>query len=235
MLDISRKTQDTQHISSNPIPQIQTMSLTHTVNQIDRDQITKSNRSSGEIHVIVGPMFAGKTTALLRRIRSEGANGRKIAMIKSSKDTRYAIDSVVTHDGTKYPCWALPDLLSFKQKLGEEAYDKIDVIGIDEAQFFDDLYDFCCKAADHDGKTVVIAGLDGDYLRRNFGPVLDIVPLADTITKLTARCELCGKRAYFTFRKTDETKTELIGGADMYMPVCRQHYVNGHIVKKIDP
>ncbi|XP_076910800.1 thymidine kinase-like [Bidens hawaiensis] len=153
-------------------------------------------------------------------------------MIKSSKDTRYAIDSVVTHDGTKHPCWALSDLMSFKQNLGEEAYEKIDVIGIDEAQFFDDLYDFCCKAADHDGKTVIVAGLDGDYLRRNFGPVLDIIPLADTITKLTARCELCGKRAHFTFRKTSETKTELIGGADMYMPVCRQHYVNGHVVKK---
>ncbi|KAL4554939.1 hypothetical protein LXL04_037548 [Taraxacum kok-saghyz] len=59
------------------------------------------------------------------------------------------------------------------------------------------------------------AGLDGDYLRRNFGPVLDIVPLADAITKLTARCEICGKKAHFTFRKTKETKTELIGGADM--------------------
>lgn len=137
----------------------------------------------------------------------------------------------------------------------------MDVIGIDEAQFFDDLYDFCCKAADHEGKAVIVAGLDGDYLRcyvfnivylsslfvsllyscskilnlfcrRNFGPVLDIVPIADTITKLTARCEVCGKRAHFTLRKTDETKTELVGGADMYMPVCRQHYVNGHIVIK---
>ncbi|KAF5812201.1 putative thymidine kinase [Helianthus annuus] len=67
---------------------------------------------------------------------------------------------------------------------------------------------------------------------RNFGPVLDVVPLADTVTKLTARCELCGKRAHFTFRKTDERKTELIGGADVYMPVCRQHYVNGHTVNK---
>ncbi|MFS7983810.1 putative thymidine kinase [Helianthus anomalus] len=212
-----------------PLPQIQNiMSLTPT----DQDQITNTN-PSGELHVIVGPMFAGKTTALLRRIKSEATNGRNIAMIKSNKDTRYAIDSVVTHDGTKYPCWALPDLLSFKQKLGEEAYGKVvDVIGIDEAQFFDDLYEFCSKAADHDGKTVVVAGLDGDYLRRNFGPVLDIVPLADTVTKLTARCELCGKKAHFTFRKTNETKTELIGGADMYMPVCRQHYVNGHIVKK---
>lgn len=62
--------------------------------------------------------------------------------------------------------------------------------------------------------------------------MLDIVPLADTITKLTARCEVCGKRAHFTLRKTNETKTELIGGADTYMPVCRQHYVNGHLVIK---
>ncbi|KAL7218766.1 hypothetical protein ACSBR2_011939 [Camellia fascicularis] len=194
------------------------------------DRMGLSHRHSGEVHVIVGPMFAGKTTALLRRIKSEVNNGRSVAMIKSSKDTRYAVDSVVTHDGTKFPCWALPNLLSFKQKFGAEAYDKLDVIGIDEAQFFDDLYDFCCKAADCDGKIVIVAGLDGDYLRRTFGSVLDIIPLADSITKLTARCELCGKRAFFTLRKTNETKTELIGGSDVYMPVCRQHYVNGQVV-----
>ncbi|GMP47325.1 hypothetical protein CsSME_00015113 [Camellia sinensis var. sinensis] len=72
-------------------------------------------------------MFAGKTTALLRRVESEGNNGRNVAIIKSSKDTRYAVDSVVTHDGTKFPCWALPDLLSFRQKFGDEAYAKLDV------------------------------------------------------------------------------------------------------------
>ncbi|EEF28513.1 thymidine kinase a [Ricinus communis] len=188
------------------------------------------NKPAGEVHVIVGPMFAGKTTALLRRINSEGSNGRNVAMIKSSKDTRYARDSVVTHDGLKFPCWALPDLSSFRDKLGHDAYQRIDVIGIDEAQFFEDLYDFCSKAADHDGKTVIVAGLDGDYLRRSFGSVLDVIPLADNVTKLTARCELCGKRAFFTLRKTAETQTELIGGADMYMPVCRRHYVNGQVV-----
>ncbi|XP_075668849.1 thymidine kinase a [Castanea sativa] len=190
----------------------------------------RSALPSGEVHVIVGPMFAGKTTALLRRIKSEGNNGRNIAMIKSSKDTRYAKDSVVTHDGMKFPCWVLPDLSSFRQKFGDEDYEKLDVIGIDEAQFFEDLYEFCCKAADQDGKIVIVAGLDGDYLRKSFGSVLDIIPLADSVTKLTARCELCGKRAFFTLRKTEDTQTELIGGADVYMPVCRQHYINGQVV-----
>ncbi|KAM2703216.1 hypothetical protein EV2_004835 [Malus domestica] len=154
---------------------------------------------------------------------------RNVAIIKSIKDTRYGLDSIVTHDGVKLPCWALKDLSSFKQKFTPEAYDKLDVIGIDEAQFFEDLYDFCSEAADHDGKKVIVAGLDGDYLRRSFGSVLDIIPLADSVTKLTARCELCGKRAFFTLRKTEELQTELIGGADVYMPVCRQHYVGGQV------
>ncbi|KAL5561591.1 hypothetical protein UlMin_031338 [Ulmus minor] len=156
-----------------------------------------------------------------------------VAIIKSSKDNRYAIDSVVTHDGVKFPCSVLQDLLSFRQKFGEDAYEKLDVIGIDEAQFFDDLYDFCCKAADLDGKTIILAGLDGDYLRRSFGSVLDVIPLADTVTKLIAHCELCGKRAFFTLRKSRDTRTELIGGFDLYMPVCHQHYVNGQVAIEV--
>ncbi|KAF8031832.1 hypothetical protein BT93_D0905 [Corymbia citriodora subsp. variegata] len=186
--------------------------------------------SSGEIHVIVGPMFAGKTTSLLQRIELESSGGRSVAVIKSSKDTRYGLDSIVTHDGAKFPCLALKDLSSFKETFGLNAYDQLDVIGIDEAQFFEDLYDFCREAADRDGKTLVVAGLDGDYLRRSFGSVLDIIPLADSVTKLTARCELCGNRAFFTLRKTSETQTEVIGGADVYMPVCRHHYVSGQAV-----
>ncbi|KAL5071346.1 hypothetical protein RYX36_022233 [Vicia faba] len=147
-------------------------------------------------------MFAEKTPSLISRMQSESADRRNVAIIKSSKDTRYGWDSI------------------------------LDVIGIDEAQFFDDLYDFCREAADHDGKTVIVAGLDGDFLRRSFGSVLDIIPLADSITKLTARCEICGKNALFTLRKTQDTQVELIGGVDVYMPVCRQHYVNGQVVVK---
>ncbi|KAL4313028.1 hypothetical protein GQ457_01G046410 [Hibiscus cannabinus] len=197
-----------------------------------RQSHTETTQSSpcGEVHVIVGPMFAGKTTSLLRRIQAESNSGRTVAVIKSNKDTRYGLDSIVTHDGVKLPCWALENLSSFRQKIGTVAYDQLDVIGIDEAQFFEDLYDFCREAADHDGKTVIVAGLDGDYLRRSFGSVLDIIPLANTVMKLTARCELCGERAFFTLRKTGEKQRELIGGADVYMPVCRQHYVSGQIV-----
>nr|XP_043610350.1 thymidine kinase a-like isoform X1 [Erigeron canadensis] len=191
----------------------------------------ETGQTGGEVHVIVGPMFAGKTTTLLRRIQSESSNGRNVAVIKSSKDTRYGLDSIVTHDGEKLPCWPLEALSSFKERIGLEAYHKLEVIGIDEAQFFDDLHDFCIKAADHDGKTVIVAGLDGDYLRRSFG-VLDIIPIAESITKLKARCELCGKPASFTLRKTEETERELVAGADVYMPVCRTHYASGQVVKE---
>ncbi|KAL6520484.1 hypothetical protein OROHE_017072 [Orobanche hederae] len=159
-------------------------------------------------------------------------NCLSVAIIKSSKDARYGLDSIVTHDGEKLPCLPLADLSSFREKLGAQEYDKLQVIGIDEAQFFGDLYDFCSKAADHDGKTVIVAGLDGDYLRRSFGSVLDLIPIADSVTKLTARCEACGKRAFFTLRKTDETRTEVIGGAEVYMPVCRKHYISGQVVKE---
>ncbi|KAL3850939.1 hypothetical protein ACJIZ3_012821 [Penstemon smallii] len=102
------------------------------------------------------------------------------------------------------------------------------MIAIDEAQFFEYLFDLCTKAADHDGKTVIVAGLDGDYLKRSFGSVLDIIPIADTVTKLSARC---GENAVLTLRKTDETRTEVIAGAEVYMPVCHMHYISGQMVK----
>ncbi|XP_074561995.1 thymidine kinase-like [Curcuma longa] len=192
-----------------------------------------SRLPSGEIHVILGPMFAGKTTALLRRIQAEKDCGRSVAVIKPERDTRYGFDSVVTHDGVRMPCFSLLELSALRDKMGDAAYQKLNVIGIDEAQFFEDLYDFCCNAADLEGKIIVVAGLDGDYLRKRFGSVLDVVPLADSVTKLTARCEICGRRAFFTLRKTNDTQTELIAGADVYMPVCRQHYVNGKATKSM--
>ncbi|CAH8355050.1 unnamed protein product [Eruca vesicaria subsp. sativa] len=189
-----------------------------------------SSNPSGEIHVVVGPMFSGKTTTLLRRILSERESGKHVAVIKSDKDDRYSTESIVTHDGEKFPCWSLPDLTSFKGRFGYDAYrNRLEVIGIDEAQFFgdEDLYEFCRVAADEEGKTVIVAGLDGDFMRRRFGSVLDLVPVADTVTKLASRCGVCGGKGLFTLRKSGERVRELIGGAEVYMPVCRRHYVGG--------
>ncbi|CAH8378630.1 unnamed protein product [Eruca vesicaria subsp. sativa] len=184
---------------------------------ISRDVISdQEHHGSCAIHVIMGPMFSEKSTFLLRRIKLEISccDG------ESSKDTRYAKDSMVMHDGIGFPCWALLNLMSFPDIFGHDAYAKLDVIGIDEAQFFGDLYEFCCKVADDDGKTI-LAVVDGDYLRRSFGAVLDIIPLADSVMKLTARCEVCGQKDFFTLRKTCDTRTELIGGADEVSELIR--------------
>eukprot|EP00250_Pteridium_aquilinum_P028166 c36690_g1_i1 orf=2-1054(-) len=180
--------------------------------------------AAGSIHLIVGPMFAGKTTALLKRVEAETSTGRRIALVKSDKDTRYGLASIVSHDGRQMPCWAVSSLANFRSQIGEDEYAKLDLIGIDEAQFLKDLYSFCQVAADYEGKTLIIAGLDGDFQRNKFGSILDLVPLADSVVKLSSRCELCGKPASFTFRKTDNRNKEVIGGTDIYMPVCRQHY-----------
>ncbi|CAA3009495.1 Thymidine kinase [Olea europaea subsp. europaea] len=156
---------------------------------------------------------------------------RNVAIIKSYKRTRYAVDSIVTHDGEKLSCWPLADLSRFGQRWDPEAYEKLEVTGDDGAQFLEDLYDFCCKAADHDGKTVIVAGLDGDYLRRRFGAVLGIILMANFATKFTARCELCDERDLFALRKNEETETELIAGAEVYMPVCCMRTVSVQVVK----
>ncbi|CAI7877050.1 unnamed protein product [Closterium sp. NIES-54] len=168
-------------------------------------------RGGGAIHVITGPMFAGKTTALLERMHEEMGRGRSVLVVKSKADTRYARDAVVSHDGAAMPCLAVRSLLEILAEDGahRDAYEQAAVIGVDEAQFIHGLVEFSLRAADHDGKTLFIAGLDGDFRRKRFGELLDLIPHADSVTKLAARCEMCGRPASFTLRKTQETKLRL--------------------------
>lgn len=146
--------------------------------------------SPGHIELVIGPMFAGKSSELLRRVSYYESEGLTVAIVKSNKDDRYSARHVVTHDGVRKQCHAVPSLTAFRETL-TTVYTAADVIAIDEAQFFPDLKDFCTFAADHDDKRLVLAGLDGDFLRRKFGQVLDLVPLADKVTKLTAICRFC--------------------------------------------
>ena len=131
---------------------------------------------------------------------------------------------LVTHSGKRQPCFASETLQDFRESLSCEEWKSLDVICIDEGQFFQDLLPFCTNAADHDKKRIVVAGLSGDFLRSPFGQILDLIPHADSIKLLKARCEICGKEATFTKRTVCVQDQELIGGADMYRPVCREHY-----------
>ncbi|KAK9820990.1 hypothetical protein WJX81_002939 [Elliptochloris bilobata] len=179
--------------------------------------------ATGRIDLILGPMFAGKTSELLRRIQVHEAAGRRVAVVKSDKDDRYHRSRLVTHDGQARECFATATLAQLRERLGA-AYHDIDVFAIDEAQFFPDLLAFCTAAADSHAKHLLLAGLDGDFRRQRFGQVLDVLPLADTVTKLAARCAYCGTPALFSLRIAADARQEVVGGADKYAPVCRRHY-----------
>jgi thymidine kinase len=181
------------------------------------------NAREGCIHVTTGPMFAGKSTALLQNVREHVLAGKKVTLLKPLIDQRYSSGDVVTHAGDKEPCYAVALLNDFKRSHPIE-YEETDVIAIDEAQFFLDLVEFSVAAADDDHKMVFVAGLDGDFKRGVFGKVLELVPYADSIKKLQSRCAFCNKPGLFSLRIIADARQELVGAGDMYQPVCRTHF-----------
>ncbi|KAL6778805.1 THK1 [Auxenochlorella protothecoides x Auxenochlorella symbiontica] len=195
--------------------------------ELDRPPANKP--AHGGIELIMGPMFAGKSSELLRRVERLEAAGLTVALVKSSKDSRYSNSHVVTHDGVKKACYAVPSLEVFRSMAGDR-WAKYQVVAVDEAQFFPDLFHICSSTADGEGKLWVLAGLDGDFMRQRFGQMLDLVPHADSVTKLTARCQYCAQSgvttaAPFTVRfSVADQRQEVVGGAERYAAVCRQHF-----------
>lgn len=169
----------------------------------------------GRIELIIGPMFAGKTTELIRRVeRAEYANLRCV-MIKYSKDTRYSQDCVSTHDlkmHSAISCSTLIPQLALCQEY--------DLVGVDEGQFFPDIVEFS-EILRGQGKTVIIAGLDGDFKRKPFGRLLELISRCDYLRKVSAHCAETGKSAPFTQRTTTSEEIELIGSGELYRPACR--------------
>lgn len=177
----------------------------------------------GSIQMIIGPMFAGKSTELLRRIKRYEVAKKKCLLIKYINDDRYSKDCISTHD--KQTVFALPcDKLSMASHLVKD----YEVIGIDEGQFFPDLVSFSEDAANM-GKVVIVSALDGTFQRKSFGKVLELIPLAESVIKLNAVCMVCCNDASFTARTVEEKKTELIGGAESYKSVCRKCFHGFHI------
>lgn len=175
-----------------------------------------ASQCKGQIQIIFGPMFSGKTTELVRRIRRYQVANHACLLIKYDKDVRYEEDRVSTHDQQKMSALPCHKLSNIKSKAM-----KFNIIGIDEGQFFPDIVEFCEDLANK-GKTVIVAALDGTFQRKAFGNILSLIPLAENVVKLNAVCMHCFKDAAFTKRLGDEKKVEIIGGAERYWSVCRE-------------
>ena len=180
---------------------------------------------SGSINLIIGCMFSGKSTETIRLIRRyQNIKGKNILVINHEIDNRYGEAVISSHDKVQLKCISLKNLFDIK---GKQEYKNADVIFVEEGQFFKDLFDFATQAADLDNKNVFVTGLDGDYKRDMFGDICRLIPHAENVTKLKALCVKCedGTVATFTKRIINNDKVELVGNADIYIPVCRYHYL----------
>ena len=181
------------------------------------------------LEVVCGPMCAGKSSTILSRISKAKVLGWNYLIFTSSLDTRYATDakSIQTHDGRSIqaiPCLDLSTLFRHPD------YASANLVILEESQFFTNLYETVVKMVDTDSKHVIVVGLDGDYQRKPIGVVLQCIPIADTVTRLSAYFSVCkdGTLAPFTARISNALTQIIVGGLESYTPVCRKHWSGIH-------
>jgi len=182
------------------------------------------NESTGYLKIILGSMFAGKTSELVSTYRKYTAKNTKPLVINHSHDTRYSNNKMVTHDGVSIDAVFSDNLKVFTD---DEYTDKYDVYLINEGQFFGDLVESVDILLNKKKKKVYVCGLDGDFERKKFGTILDIIPWCDDIVKLKARCNHCERKGIFTMRlmnKTDNKDQILVGETNLYHSTCRRCY-----------
>lgn len=180
---------------------------------------------SGWIEVICGSMFSGKTEELIRRLKRAKYAQQRVEIVKPKIDTRYDDLHVVSHDANQIlatPVGASKDIL----KLVEG----VEVLGIDEAQFFDEDLPEVCQNLALQGIRVIIAGLDMDFRGVPFGPIPALLAVAEYITKVHAICPHCGNLATHSYRLSNDSNTVLLGEKDAYEPRCRKCYNMGNII-----
>jgi thymidine kinase len=181
-----------------------------------------SGEKRGWIEVICGSMFSGKTEELIRRMRRAQIANLKTEIFKPAIDNRYDESNVVSHDENAIRSQSVQhsqNILLLAQE--------VDVAGIDEAQFFDNGLISVCEQLALGGTRVIVAGLDMDFTGKPFGPVPQLLAIADYITKLHAICVHCGNIANISYRKTKESGQVVIGEMDIYEPRCRVCYAKG--------
>lgn len=174
----------------------------------------------GWIEVICGSMFSGKTEELIRRLRRAAIARQKIKIFKPSIDNRYSQTEIVSHDKQKIKSINIENA----QEILNHALEA-QVVGIDEAQFFDESLIKICQTLANMGKRVIVAGLDQDYRGKPFGPIPQLLAVAEYITKTHAICVVCGNPANHTYRKTTQTDTVVVGAAEIYEARCRNCFI----------
>ena len=177
---------------------------------------SENHRKSGCIEVVCGSMFSGKTEELIRRLRRAQFANQKIALFKPTVDNRYSDVEVVSHDFHKLTSTPIKDPADML-KVGPE----VKVVGVDEAQFFDDSLVDVCQALANRGVRVIVAGLDMDYLGQPFGPMPRLMAVAEDVQKVHAICVKCGALATFSHRLSKSQDLVLLGEKDVYEPLCR--------------
>lgn len=178
-----------------------------------------SGERRGWIEVVCGSMFSGKTEELIRRLKRAKIANLRVEIFKPKIDTRYDEQQIVSHDENAIVSTTIDN----SQTILLLAND-VDVIGIDEAQFFDDQLPDVCEQLALKGIRVIVAGLDMDFSRKPFGQMPNLLAKADYITKLHAICVKCGNIANYSYRKTADSSQVVLGEKDVYEPRCRTCY-----------
>jgi len=186
-----------------------------------------TDKRKGWIEVICGSMFSGKTEELIRRLNRAKIANQKIEIFKPSVDIRYDETAVVSHNQNSIHSTPVTSSLNILLMCGDA-----NVIGIDEAQFFDNELVFVCEKLAEQGVRVIVAGLDMDYLGKPFGPMPALMAIAEYVTKVNAICMVCNDIATHTYRKTDDNSLVMLGELDTYEARCRFCFNDGMKSKK---
>ncbi len=184
--------------------------------------VDKAN-GQGWIEVIAGSMFSGKTEELIRRLKRARFAKQKIEIFKPRIEVRYSEEEVVSHDDNAIHSTPVDSAANIILLASD-----VEVVGIDEAQFFDDgLVDVCNQLA-YSGVRVIVAGLDMDFRGKPFGPMPKLMSIAEYVTKVHAICVRCGTLAHYTHRLSEDDKLIVLGETDIYEPLCRVCYLKAN-------
>jgi thymidine kinase len=177
------------------------------------------NGKKGSIEVITGSMFSGKTEELIRRLKRAKFAGLKVEIFKPSVDKRYSETRLVSHDDKTIVSTPVDNASAILLLAGD-----VDVVGIDEAQFFDNSIIEVCNTLADNGIRILVAGLDMDFMGKPFGPIPELLSVAEYVTKLHAICMRCGNLAQYSYRKSEDAQVVLLGEKNLYEPLCRDCY-----------